>query len=66
MPSEIKTEEEFKELAKNSLRCTVKHVRKSDRVKVKLHLSKGLFTYVTDAVTAEKLLKGVKGEVEQL
>jgi hypothetical protein len=65
MPSEIHSEDEFKEIANRATRCIVKHT-KNEKVKVKLRTRKRLYTYVTDAENAEKLIKGVKAEIEQL
>ena len=61
MPEEILDEAKFLEIAKNrALECRIK--KSGDSVKLKLRTSSKLFTFKTDSVTAEKLLKQIEVE----
>ena len=63
MPIEIFDEKKFLEIAKTEAHlCRIKKVK--DVVKLKLRTPKHLYTYKTDSVKAEALLKEI--EIEQV
>lgn len=58
MPAEIKSREEFMKLLPLAKECRV--VRRKNYVKLKLRLSRRLYTYKTNKEEADELLKSVK------
>ncbi|MHA1595345.1 MAG: hypothetical protein ACTSXJ_06815 [Candidatus Baldrarchaeia archaeon] len=64
MPKEIKSVEEFLEIAKRASECRVK--RLGDIVKLKLRTRRYLYTLKTDPATAEELLKKISCPVVEL
>lgn len=58
MPREIQSEEEFLEIVDRATECRVKRLR--DSVKLKLRTPGYLYTFQTDAGTAERLLASLK------
>ncbi|MGQ4874940.1 MAG: hypothetical protein ACP6IY_12810 [Promethearchaeia archaeon] len=64
MPREIFDKEKFLEIAEYAEHCRVKRLK--DVVKLKLRTKKILYTYKTDPVTAEELLKSIKCEIIEL
>jgi len=61
MPVEIKTKEEFLKLLPFAKECRV--VKRKNYVKLKLRLSRRLYTYKTNEKEAEELLKQVKCKI---
>ena len=57
MPKEVKSVDEFLEIAKRASECRVK--RLGDVVKLKLRTSRYLYTLKVDPSTAEELLKKI-------
>ena len=64
MPKEIYDEEEFLALSEKSFHCRVKRLR--DVVKMKLRTKKILYTFKTDPMTAERLLKTINCDVIEI
>jgi len=64
MPRELFDEEKFLELAENAIHCRVKTSK--DVVKLKLRTKKILYTYKTDPMSAERLLKNIQCDVIEL
>lgn len=64
MPREIKSTEDFLEIAKRAIECRVK--RLGDVVKLKLRTKKYLYTLKTTPEEAENLLKKVPCEIVEL
>ena len=64
MPKEILDEEKFLELAEFAIHCRVKRVK--DVVKLKLRTKKILYTYKTDPITADRLVRGLSCEIIEL
>ncbi len=64
MPKEILDEEKFLELAEFAIHCRVKRVK--DVVKLKLRTKKLLYTYKTDPITADRLVRGLSCEIIEL
>ena len=64
MPKEIYDEEKFLELAEFAIHCRVKRVK--DVVKLKLRTKKLLYTYKTDPITADRLVRGLSCEIIEL
>ena len=64
MPREIFDEEKFVELAEYAVHCRVKRLK--DVVKLKLRTKKILYTYKTDPVTAERILRSITCDVIEL
>ena len=64
MPREIFDEEKFLELSEFAIHCRVK--RSKDVVKLKLRTKKILYTYTTDPVTAERLLRNITIDIIEL
>jgi large subunit ribosomal protein L38e len=64
MPREIFDEEKFIEVSEYAIHCRVK--RSGDVVKLKLRTKKILYTYKTDPITAERLLRDISCEVIEL
>lgn len=63
MPKEIFEEEEFLKIAKNfATECRIK--KSGDVVKLKLRTPKHLYTFKTDSVKAETLLREI--EIEKI
>ena len=58
MPKQIRSTEQFQKLAPNAEECRV--VRSESGVKLKLRLSRELYTYKTNTDEAEDLIKGLK------
>ena len=64
MPREIFDEEKFLELSEYAIHCRVKSTK--DNVKLKLRTKKTLFTYKTDAASAERILKDISCDIIEL
>ncbi|MFW9864545.1 MAG: hypothetical protein ACFFBI_14560 [Promethearchaeota archaeon] len=64
MPREIFDEEKFLELSEFAIHCRVKRLK--DLVKLKLRTKKILYTYKTDPVTAERLLRNITCDIIEL
>ena len=64
MPKEIFDEEKFLELAERAIHCRVKRVK--DVVKLKLRTKKHLYTYKTDPITADRLVRGLSCDIIEL
>ncbi|MFX1326359.1 MAG: hypothetical protein ACFE8N_15525 [Promethearchaeota archaeon] len=64
MPREIFDEDKFLEVSEYAIHCRVKRSR--DIVKLKLRTKKILYTYKTDPITAERLLRDISCEVIEL
>ncbi|MFX1478119.1 MAG: hypothetical protein ACFFCI_08300 [Promethearchaeota archaeon] len=64
MPREIFDEEKFLELSEFAIHCRVKRLK--DLVKLKLRTKKTLYTYKTDPVTAERLLRNITCDIIEL
>ena len=64
MPKEIFDEEKFLDLAEYAVHCRVKRVK--DIVKLKLRTKKTLFTFKTDPIVADRLLRNLKCDVIEL
>ncbi|MFX1328640.1 MAG: hypothetical protein ACFE91_10965 [Promethearchaeota archaeon] len=64
MPKEIFDENKFIELSEYAIHCRVKRLK--DIVKLKLRTKKTLFTYKTDPVTAERLLRNISCDIIEL
>jgi Ribosomal L38e protein family len=58
MPKQIRSAEQFQKLAPNADECRV--VSNESGVKLKLRLSRQLYTYKTNTDEAEDLIKGLK------
>ena len=64
LPSEIFDEEKFLSLAEFAVHCRVKRVK--DVVKLKLRTKKRLYTYKTDPVTADRLVRNLTCDIIEL
>jgi hypothetical protein len=64
LPKEIFDEEKFLDLAEYAVHCRVKRVK--DIVKLKLRTKKTLFTFKTDPIAADRLLRNIKCDVIEL
>ncbi|MHA1240999.1 MAG: hypothetical protein ACTSQU_09405 [Promethearchaeota archaeon] len=64
MPKEIFDEEKFLELAEFAIHCRVKRVK--DVVKLKLRTTKLLYTYKTDPITADRLVRALTCDIIEL
>lgn len=64
MPKEIFDEEKFLELAEFAIHCRVKRVK--DVVKLKLRTKKLLYTYKTDPITADRLVRALSCDIIEL
>ena len=64
MPKEIRSPDEFLQLAERASVCLIK--RNLDNVKLKLRTPRTLYTFVTDADTSESLLKQIKCEQREI
>ena len=64
MPAEITTVEDFAEIAKRASKCLVK--KQKDVVKLKLRTKKRLYTYKTDPINADRLLKNITCDIIEL
>ena len=64
MPKEIFDEEKFLELAEFAIHCRVKRVK--DVVKLKLRTKKLLYTYKTDPITADRLVRALTCDIIEL
>jgi len=64
LPKEIFDEEKFLDLAEYAVHCRVKRVK--DIVKLKLRTKKTLFTFKTDPIVADRLLRNLKCDVIEL
>ncbi|MFX0056975.1 MAG: hypothetical protein ACFE85_18535 [Candidatus Hodarchaeota archaeon] len=64
MPKEIVNEEKFLELAEYAVHCRVKRVK--DIVKLKLRTKRYLYTYKTDPITADRILRNVSCDIIEL
>jgi large subunit ribosomal protein L38e len=64
VPREIFDEEKFLELSEFAIHCRVKRLK--DLVKLKLRTKKILYTYKTDPVTAERLLRNITCDIIEL
>ncbi len=57
MPVELRSVEEFKEVAKKAIECRVKKVRNSDTVKLKARTKKYLYTIKVKENEADSIIK---------
>ena len=64
LPSEIFDEEKFLELAEFAVHCRVKRIK--DVVKLKLRTKKRLYTYKTDPITADRLVRNLSCDIIEL
>ena len=64
MPREIFDEEKFTEISEYAIHCRVKRLK--DNVKLKLRTKKILYTYKTDPITAERLLRNISCDIIEL
>jgi len=64
MPREILEEKAFLEIVPKAIHCRVK--RRKDVVKLKLRTKRVLYTFKTDPVNAERLLKSVNCDIIEL
>jgi large subunit ribosomal protein L38e len=64
MPKEIFDEEKFLELAEFAIHCRVKRVK--DEVKLKLRTKKVLYTYKTDPITADRIVRELTCDIIEL
>lgn len=64
MPKEIKSSDQFLELAEFAIHCRVKRIK--DIVKLKLRTKKYLYTFKTDPNTADRLLSNLKCDIIEL
>jgi hypothetical protein len=64
MPKEIFDEEKFLEISEFAIHCRVKRVK--DVVKLKLRTTKLLYTYKTDPITADRLVRGLTCDIIEL
>ncbi|MHA2005966.1 MAG: hypothetical protein ACXABO_00530 [Promethearchaeota archaeon] len=64
MPREIFDEEKFLELSEFAIHCRVKRLKED--VKLKLRTKKILYTYKTDPLTAERLLRNITCDIIEL
>jgi large subunit ribosomal protein L38e len=65
MPKEIRSEEEFFQVAGRAMLCRVKRL-KDGTVKLKLRTPRYLYTFKVDSGKAEELLKKLKLSVEEI
>ena len=64
MPKQIYEENKFLELAELAIHCRVKRIK--DIVKLKLRTKKYLYIFITDPITANRLLNTIKCDVIEL
>ncbi|MFW9943097.1 MAG: hypothetical protein ACFFFT_18815 [Candidatus Thorarchaeota archaeon] len=64
MPREIFDEEKFIELSEYAVHCRVKRLK--EQVKLKLRTKKILYTFKTDPITAERLLRNISCDIIEL
>ncbi|MFX0083729.1 MAG: hypothetical protein ACFE94_18415 [Candidatus Hodarchaeota archaeon] len=64
MPREIFDEEKFIELSEFAVHCRVKRLK--EVVKLKLRTKKILYTFKTDPLTAERLLRNISCDIIEL
>jgi len=64
MPREIFDEEKFLELSESAIHCRVKRLK--DLVKLKLRTKKILYTYKTDPLSAERILRNISCDIIEL
>ena len=64
MPREIVDEEKFLEISEFAIHCRVKRLK--EIVKLKLRTKKILYTYKTDPVSAERLLRNISCDIIEL
>ena len=64
MPREIFEEEKFLELSEFAVHCRVKRLK--EVVKLKLRTKKILYTFITDPITAERLLRNIPCDIIEL
>ncbi len=64
MPREIFDEEKFLELSEFAYHCRVKRFK--DTVKLKLRTKKILYTFKTDPLTAERLIRNINCDIIEL
>jgi len=64
LPKEIFDEEKFLELAEFAVHCRVKRIK--DTVKLKLRTKKYLYTYKTNPMVADRILKSVSCDIIEL
>ena len=64
MPREIFDEEKFLKLSEYAIHCRVKRLK--DLVKLKLRTKKILYTYKTDPLSAERILRNISCDIIEL
>ncbi len=64
MPREIFDENKFLEISEFAIHCRVKRLKED--VKLKLRTKKILYTYKTDPVSAERLLRNISCDIIEL
>jgi large subunit ribosomal protein L38e len=64
LPREIFNEDKFLEISEYAIHCRVKRLK--ERVKLKLRTKKILYTYKTDPITAERILKSISCDIIEL
>ncbi|MFX1345811.1 MAG: hypothetical protein ACFFBC_10175 [Promethearchaeota archaeon] len=64
MPREIFDEDKFIELSEYAVHCRVKRLK--EQVKLKLRTKKILYTFKTDPITAERLLRNISCDIIEL
>ncbi len=64
MPKELFDEESFLNVSDQAIHCRVKRIK--DTVKLKLRTKKILYTYKTDPISAERLLKNISCDIIEL
>ncbi|MFW9876065.1 MAG: hypothetical protein ACFFG0_23425 [Candidatus Thorarchaeota archaeon] len=64
MPREIFDEERFIELSEFAVHCRVKRLK--EEVKLKLRTKKILYTFKTDPLTAERLIRNISCDIIEL
>ena len=64
MPREIVDEGKFLEISEFAIHCRVKRLK--EIVKLKLRTKKILYTYKTDPVSAERLLRNISCDIIEL
>jgi large subunit ribosomal protein L38e len=64
MPREIFDEGKFLEISEFAIHCRVKRLK--EVVKLKLRTKKTLYTYKTDPVSAERLLRNISCDIIEL
>jgi len=64
MPREIFDEKKFLEISEYAVHCRVKRLK--EVVKLKLRTKKILYTYKTDPVSAERILRNIGCDIIEL